>query len=472
MRKASQLTVAALILATTSAVPATAQQQQQMPPPSPEEIETLRKELSDRQAAEFSSPEEIEAVRRRQLEQDRAEAVTGYSNTTMRRPVSRTIDLIGDGKGTPYRPQGLTLWADIVTSVSFFDHQGEAWPIDNFGYDMNRISVNNEGCEGNEGLAKFEGQGNVLTVMPCKFWTATTLQVLLEGETRPLTFDVRSGSEEAEPLVDAAVAVKLQSDVSSPYGKTRVGELENSWVNPSARAIRIDPIDTRQDKSVTPILVAPGVTTDVSFMDGSNQSWPIEEIVFPPGVVAINGPCEDQTAGLKRLAGKDSSTFYMTSCSDHRATIGVRLKGRAGALSLMTVPAQPRVNQPDGTISVTVPGVSPVQVAHTVASASAPGRAGGSAYGAFNHDRYLDDFLMGTPPQGARRAHIFGGNGVEGWFFDGALYLRGSFEVVNPAFDANGSSSDGTFKVYKYGPPVSRILAMDLRGREFTLNIE
>lgn len=454
-----------------------------MIPPTPEQLETLRKETTDRQAEEYSAPEEVEKIRERELEQQRAKAVTGYTNDTQRRAGSRTIELIGDGKGTPYRPQRLELWSDTVTSMAFFDHLGEPWPVDSYGYDMRRVAVNNDGCngdmggaggQGSNGLARFEGTGNSLNLQPCEFWTTTTMQVLLKGETRPLLFDIHAGSKEKNPLIDAAVSVKLQSDVASPYGKTRVGELENNWVNPSARAIRIDPIDTRADKSVTPILVGPGVTTDVSFMDSSRQSWPIEEIVFPPGVVAINGACGEQSDGLKRIKGEDSSTFYMTSCSDHRATIGVKLKGRAGALSLMTVPAQPRVNQPDGTVSVTVPGVSPIKVTHTVASAAAPGQAtSGSGYGYFNHDRYLDDFLMGTPPQGSRRAYISGGDGVvEGWFFDGALYLRGPFEVVNPAFDANGSSSDGSFKVFKYGPPVSRILAMDLRGREFTLNIE
>ncbi len=43
---------------------------------------------------------------------------------------------------------------------------------------------------------------------------------------------------------------------------------------------------------------------------------------------------------------------------------------------------------------------------------------------------------------------------------------------MNPAYDAGGTSSDGSFKVYKYGPPVSRILAVDLRGREFVLNVQ
>lgn len=470
------LTFGLLFLACASSTAALAQQQKDVPPLTPEEIEALRKATNDRQAAQYATPEEIEAIRRKELDKDQAMGVTGYTNGTMRNLTSRTINIVGSGKGQPYPPQTLTLWSDTVSSVSFFDSTGEAWPVDSVSFDTRAMRVNNEGCEtkGNGGgAARFEGVGNVLTVMPCSFWTVSSMQILLNGETRPLLFDLRSGSTDETPDVDAAVTVNVSSDVDSPYGKSRAGVLANDWINPNARAIRIDPIDTKQDKTVTPIIIGPGVTTDVSFMDGTKQPWPIEEIVFPPGVVAINGPCAKESDGLQRLAGGDATTLYMTSCADHRATIGIKLKGRAGALSLMTVPAIAHTQQPDGTVSVTVPGVSPLEVKQTAVSASAPGGGSAAGYGAYNHDRFLDDFLAGSPPQGARRATITGGSGLaEGWYFNGALYLRGSFEIMNPAYDAGGSSSDGSFKVFKYEPPVSRILASDLRGREFVLNIQ
>lgn len=470
MAKRSALAVGLIMLCTSGAI---AQNSNRPPPLTPEEIEALRKETNSRQAAEFPSPEEIETIRQRELEQKRAMGVTGYTNDTVRTLTSRKIDIVTRGRSQPYLPQTVSLWADTVTSVSFFDNAGEAWPVEAVSFDTRSMRVNNEGCQGSEGGAsRLEGVGNVLTVMPCSFWTTSSMQVLLQGETRPLMFDLRSGSQDAKPIVDAAVTVSVQSDVTSPYGKTRVGEMANNWINPRARTIRIDPIDSRTDKTVTPILLGPGVTTDVSFMDGTKQQWPIEEVVFPPGIVAVNGPCGEMDSGLKRVSLSGSATFYITSCADHRATLGVKLKGRAGALSLLTVPAKQNQSQPDGTISVTVPGVSPVKTEVTAASAASPGGGGSAGYGLYNHDPYLDDFLAGAPPQGARRASISGGSGIaEGWYFDGALYVRGSFEIVNPAYDSGGSSSDGSFKVFKYDPPVSRILASDLRGREFVLNV-
>lgn len=445
-------------------------------PLSPEEIENLRREMSAQAAAQIQSPEEIEAARRRQLDQQRASSVAGYSNNTQRRTVTRSITVIGNGRSQPYDNQSLDLWDGVSTSVSFYDHRGEAWPVENVHFDRNAVSINNDGCGVQDrDQTSVTGMGNILTVRPCQFWTDSNMQVLLRGETRPLSFGLGSGSTLEDPLVDGAVTVAVQSDIRPDHGQTRIGTINNSWVLPNVRAMRIDPIDTRSDNRVNEIYVMNGVTTDISFMDGNKNPWPIEEIVYPPGIVAVNGPCVAQEAGLRAMNNNDSGTVYLTACMDARATVGIRLKGRAGAISLLTIPAREGVVQPDGTLTMTVTGVSPNAPAPTAVSATAPGRpSSASGYGiGFLHDRYLDDFLMATPPQGARRANIIGGDGTaEGWFFDGALYIRGGFTIVNPANDAQGSSGDGTVNVYKYGPPVSRILAQDLAGREFVMSID
>lgn len=442
-------------------------------PLSPQEIENLRREMSAQATAEITSPEEVEAARRKQLDAQRAKGVAGYSNNTKPRITTRSISLIGNGRSDPYDHQSLDLWEGITTSISFYDNRGQAWPVESVYFDKAAIAVNDEGCDRQK--QPIGGYGNILSVMPCGFWTTSNMQVLLQGETRPLSFSVQSGSTLEDPIVDGAITVAVQSDIKPGVGQSRVGALDNAWVVPAVRTMKIDPIDTRADQRVNEIFLMNGVTTDISFMDASKNPWPVEEIVFPPGIVAVNGPCVPQQAGLQAAGNNDSGTIYLTACLDARATIGVRLKGRAGAISLLTIPAQQHVKQPDGTLSVTVAGVSPVAPSPTSANAAAPGRpSSASGYGfGYTHDRYLDDFLMATPPQGARRANIFGGDGsAEGWFFDGALYIRGSFTVVNPANDAQGSSGDGTVNVYKYGPPVSRILAQDLSGREFVMNID
>lgn len=468
-------TVGVMVLSMVLSVGTAFAQSNEPAPLTPEQIAQIRELLADQALAEIPRPDEIEASRQLTLDQQQAANVTGYSNTTNRRAIKREVIIIGEGASTPYDPQNLSLWEGLPTSLSFFDHQGQAWPIDTISFDRRAVAVDNEGCDGGA-QSRMEGQGNVMTVMPCQFWTNSYMHVLLRDETRPISFSLLSGSREEKPIVDGAVTVAVQSDVSRPYGQTRVGKIDNAWVVPNVRTMNIDPIDTQADAQVNRLSVMNGVTTDVSFMDSNKTPWPVAEIVYPPGLIAVNGPCEQQEAGLKSIENNESATFYLTACMNTRSTIGVRLKGRAGAISLMAVPAQNGQSQPDGTLSITIPGSSPITPRATLASAAAPGSPrSSSGYGiGFTSDRYLDDFLMATPPQGSRRANIRGGEGVgvEGWFFNGALYLRGSFVIVNPAHDAQGQSGDGTVYVWKYGPPVSRVLARDLAGREFAMNID
>jgi hypothetical protein len=468
MIKTLLLTAAASIALTSSVI---AQEGNQNSNLTPEQIEEIRRTLAEQEAAEVSAPEEILNLRQRQLDAQAAQAVPGYTADSNIVMDTRRIVVASHGAAQPHDTQSLTLAEGAISSVAFFDNNGVPWPVQTVAYDRNRISVNNEGCADQGG--EFDSLGNVLVVRPCSFWTQTNMQVLLVGETRPIPFSVRSGSREDTIVADGLLTVAVNSNAPRPMGRDRLGQLDNSWVVPAARTMTIDPIDTVRDRAVNQVFVTPGVTTDIAFMDGNRNPWPIEEIAFAPGIVAVNGPCDPDEAGIKTTQPEEgTSTLYLTPCQSANATVAVRLQGRAGALSLMIVPARQGERQPDGTLSVTVPGVSPVTPALTAASAAVAGLPGGRGSSvAFNHDRYLNDFLMGTPPQGARRASITGGQGVEGWIFDGALYLRGSFQVINPAYDASARSSDGSLFVWKYGPPVSRILGSDLSGREVVLSI-
>lgn len=446
--------------------------QQESPPPlTPQQIEEIRALLNQQATAEVSTPEEIERLRQTLRDAEAAEAAPGYSNSSQVQLTARRVDVGAYGNAEPFQVQSLTLADGMVSSLAFYDNNGVAWPVESVAYDRERISVNNDGCAAGSGQPLRE-MGNVLIVSPCSFWVNANMQVLLRGETRPIPFTVNAGSRDERIVADGIVTVAVQSDAPRPLGRDRNGQIANTWAEPASRAIRIDPIEV-QNGGVNPIVVAPGITTDISFMDGSRTPWPVAEVSYAPGVVAVNGPCEPEEAGLKQVQlDDDVSTIYVTACQAARATIAVRLEGRAGAISLLAVPARERTRQPDGTLSVTVPGVSPITPQITAAGAGVPGRPGATG-GSFTHDRYLDDFLFGTPPQGARRASVSGAGdfGAEAWIFNGALYVRGAFRVINPAYDAGSQTSDGTVFVWKYGPPVGRILANDLSGRELVLNI-
>lgn len=442
---------------------------QEAEPLSPDEIAEVRRQIAAQQAAEVDDPSDIETLRQRELDAAAARAAPGYGNAARFSMQTRRVNVISDGRAEPHRTLDLDLAEGIITSVAFYDFQGQPWPVQSVAFDRQRLSVNNDGCEGGTGEA-LDGLGNIIVVTPCDFWTATNMQVVLLGETRPIPFAVTSGTREENIPVDGLLTVAVQSEAPRPFGRDRLGNLDTSWVQPTSRTMTIDPIDYATGNTY-PVYVAPGVTTDVAFMDPARNPWPIEEVAFAPGIVAVNGPCDEESGGVRTLDLGEATTMYLTPCQNTTATVAVKMQGRAGAMSLVVTPARFGVVQPDGTLSIVVPGVSPFVPAPTVASAAAPGQPSYRSDSGFTPDRFLDDFLFGTPPQGSTRAVVSGATGVEGWVFDGALYLRGPLNIVNPAFDASAQSSQGTLRVFKYGPPVSRILATDLSGREFVLNV-
>lgn len=446
---------------------------------TPEEITTLRELVVQQQINETNTPDEIEAVRRSRLEAERAQQAVGIENDTNRVLENRAISINSQDRITPYPILPLSLWLGTTTSLSFFDEKGLPWPVQSFGFDRSMLSVNDSGCAGGaqnvgaqgDGASSVQGVRNILNVTPCNFWTTASVQVVLSGETKPIVFDIRAGSEAQEAIVDANVAVSVNSSIDRPMGRTVAGDVDLGWIEPLARTMTIDPIDTTSDRRANSITLARDVTTDISFMDGNRAQWPIQEVVYTRGIVAVNGECAPDIGGLEVYEPTDdASTFWATLCQPTRATIGVKLKGRAGAISLLVLAGNGPNRQPDGTLTIRVNGTSPLsgpQSAGEAAMAAAP-----QTIEAFDPDRSLDDFLAGAPLEGSTPANVAGGgNSVQGWFYKDALYLRGPFFVVNPAFDATAQSFDGTMRVYRFNPPVSRLLVSSASGSEAVLNI-
>lgn len=459
-----------LTLLTMLAVsPTIAMAQNNAAPSTPEEVEAMRRAVAAMQAAEVPDADDIQALRQRELDAEAARSAPGYANTAQFQMQTRRVDIISDGRGAPHRTQELTLAQGIISSIAFYDNVGQPWPVQSVAFDRQRIAVNNDGCEGGSGQP-MEGLGNVIVVAPCAFWTTTNMQILLDGETRPIPFAVSSGTREESIPVDGLLTVSLQSDAPRPFGRDRLGNLDTSWVQPRSRTITIDPIDYTSGGVYT-IFITPGVTTDIAFMDSARNPWPVAEVAYAPGIVAVNDACDKENGGVRTVDMGGATSIYLTPCQSATATLAVRMEGRAGAMSFTIRPARFGQVQPDGTLSIVVPGSSPARQALTTANAAAPGTASHRNTTGFNHDAFLDDFLFGTPPQGSVRAAISGTTQVEGWTFNGALYIRGPINVINPAFDASAQSRDGTLQVYKYGPPVGRILASDRQGREFVISI-
>lgn len=473
-----RICLTALLALTLTSTNAIAQQNVGADQLTPEEIERLREIVVQQQINEINTPEEIEAVRRALLAAERAQSAVGIGNTTDRVLENRSVSITSDDLISPYPILPLLLWQGTTTSISFFDNNGHPWPVQSFGFDRNTLSINDSGCAGGPGAAaqqdgaqSMQGVRNIMNITPCSFWTTSSVQVVLTGETKPIVFDISSGSTADEVFVDANVAISVNSSIDRPFGRTVSGDVDLGWIEPQARTMTIDPIDTTTDRTANAITLARDVTTDISFMDAQRTQWPIQEVVYTRGIVAINGECAPEIGGLEVYQpSDDASTFWATLCQPTRATIGVKLRGRAGAISLLVLDANGPNRQPDGTLTIRVNGTSPLtgpQTAGEAAQASAPPSAQ-----VFRPDARLDDFLAGAPLEGSIPAKVAGGGtAVQGWFYNDALYVRGPFYVVNPAFDATASSMDGTLRVYRFNPPVQRLLVSTENGSEAVLSI-
>lgn len=453
------------------AMPAVAQNQGEQL--TPEELATLRQMAVQAQVEQTNTPDEVEQVRIPTLEEERARDTIGYRNTTERVLRQRQETIISGGATDPYPVLPMTLWQGNTSSVAFFDHRGEPWPVQSVSHERQLVSLNDGGCGGSGGgdSEMLQGADNIITFTPCSFWTTTSAQVVLRGETKPIVFDLRSGSEEERVFVDSNLTVALQSTTGRPFGRTHSGDVDLSWIQPSARELRIDPIDTNRDRTANAIVLARDVTTDISFMDASRTPWPISEVVYTKGIVAINGDCAQEIGGLGTyVPDEDVSTFWATLCQPTRATIGVKLQGRAGAISLLALNATGPSRQPDGTLSIVVNGSSPISGPQSAGEAAVAGPPRTAA--SFVPDAALDDFLSGAPLEGSRRVTINGGgDAIQGWIYNNALYVRGSFFVVHPAYDGTARSSDGTLRVWKFVNPPRRLLVQNAQGVEGVISV-
>jgi len=417
-------------------------------------------------------PQMLAATQRdRALDQTRSSSLPGYSHQSTRQLTQRALSFSATGN-TPYRPQAIQTGVGDVTAVSFYDSAGSPWTAERFLFDPTKISVNGDGCQ--SGLAaQTATKSNVVYIRPCGFWTASTLQVHLKGNNRPIPLDVRAGSREHQPIVDGAVTANV-SGYMVDDAPTDTQNKSNDWISAKSRFISVDPVAA--DRGAThDLIVPPGFTTNVSFVDGASQAWPIDEVAYPAGKIAINSDCEAQRSaegGVRIFTPtSDRATIYVSSCIADMSNLNVKLRGRAAPLALIVRNATPSAPVADSTLTVEIPGVSPLQPEISAASIVVASDITSQDRG-FSPDPYLDDFLDGAPLPGSRRVVVSGSRDVNAWIYNGALYVRGSIAVINPAHDAHAATSDGTMHIWKYSPPINRILAQDANGSERNVSFD
>lgn len=404
--------------------------------------------------------ERLKTLNDRALDTQREQLRTGYSNTTAPKLQMRNARV--RPRGVQVGPEALALGQGVITSVSFVDKEFNPLPILSVVHDPNLFSVNGQGCtEGQRSSGGGDGS-NTLNVFPCQFWARGTINVTVKGAPRPIIFAANAGSNEVEPTVDAQVTVEVDDGSSSAFP------------DHASRRLTINPVD-RTSSGVTPIYPGMGVITDVSFIDSAGNPWPIQEVVFQPSFVSVGGSaCADEGQQGGSSSAGTGNVLYLSLCRDRSSNISVKLQDAPAALGLLLV--APSTDQSsmrrDVTLSVTVPGRSPSAVQNAKAPASALPENNVDRTG-FQPDRFLTDFVNGTPPRGARFVQMLGAPNIEGYIYNGQLYVRGRYRPINPTADASASSSGGGLNVWRYNQPVNSLIVSDAQtGQEYSLTAD
>jgi hypothetical protein len=433
---------------------------------SSQDLNLSTEDLQSFLAANQGVPPEELARRLKTLNDDvlnaqRDQSKPGYSHSAQPELLMRTVRVRSNMALAA--PQPLTLGQGVITAVNFVDEEFRPLAVESEVHDPGLFSVNGDGCQG-AGRPNQQGQisTNTLNIFPCRFWANGTINVRVTGAAQPIVFAASSGSDEAEPKVDAMVNVTVSDGAS------------NAFPEFASRRLTINPVD-RKTGGVTPVYPAIGVITDVAFIDGAGNPWPVESVVYQSSLVSVGGSvCAPEGQNGSTTVEGTGNIIYMSLCRDRSSNMSVKLQGAPAALGLLLV--SPGTDQaamkPDATLTVTVPGRSPTAVANATAASSALSGGNVDRTG-FQPDRFLTDFVNGTPPRGARFVQMLGAPNIEGYIYNGQLYVRGRYRPVNPSADASATSSSGGVNVWRYNKPVNSLIVADAQnGQEFSLTAD
>lgn len=396
------------------------------------------------------------------LNTQRDQSKPGYSFSARPELVMRTVRVRSNAALAS--PEPLVLGQGVITAVNFVDDDFRPLAVESEVHDPGLFSVNGDGCQGGSNRPN-QANGNsvnTLNIFPCQFWANGTINVRVAGAAQPIVFSASAGSDEAAPKVDAMVNVTVSDGTS------------NTFPEFASRRLTINPVD-RATGGVTPVYPSVGVITDVSFIDASGNPWPVETVVYQSSLVSVGGSvCAPEGQNGSATAEGSGNVLYMSLCRDRSSNMSVKLQGAPAALGLLLVSpgTDQSATKPDATLTVTIPGRSPSAVANATAASSALAGNNVDRTG-FQPDRFLTDFVNGTPPRGARFVQMLGAPNIEGYIYNGQLYVRGRYRPVNPTADASASSSSGGVNVWRYNKPVTGLIVADAQsGQEFSLTAD
>jgi intracellular multiplication protein IcmK len=239
------------------------------------------------------------------------------------------------------------------------------------------------------------------------------------------------------------------------------------------------PVGQRREIQVTPspntapypLVLWKGMVTAITFLDRTGNPWPVLRISRDPGAFALNGEgCASGGGQAEVQAGEGDrvTTITVMPCAYWSwGNIVVSLDGMTAPIIFQVSSGAKDGYAPpvDMGITARLPGTSPLKPQRPAGYAAAPDDAAG-----FRPDAAMSEFLNGVPPKAARQARVVGGADAAAWIYGGALYLRGSFTVVNPVHQARAAY--GELQVWRFDQPVSRILVKDRDGAERIVSLD
>ena len=305
--------------------------------------------------------------------------------------------------------------------------------------------------------------------------------------TRPATAEEilamrqRLANEAGSAILSPGEAKSVRDKVIDAQGINAYGGKDGIPVpKPKPRIITLDANNVSADEPPQ-INLALGVVSPVSVIDSRGRPWPIATTVYDPRVFAQDGAgCETQTVqNVSPLSGEDRpNTISLMPCRYHSyGNIILKLEGYPLPLVIMLKSGDdnPHVDMP---VTLQVKGKSPFEPTQTgsIGTIGAQGQSTApsmrnavSGAGGTTSDQILYAFANGTTPRGATRLSVKGGS-VEAWLFQGFMYVRGRFALVNPSTVASAEGMNG-FSVWKL-KPTARILVMSDTGEEHSVTID
>ena len=269
---------------------------------------------------------------------------------------------------------------------------------------------------------------------------------------------------------------RRQTDAQSAAQRPFLGQPPQT----KGRVVGYPPVN--EADGVPQITIAAGIVTPVTVTDTSGQRWPIVRWDYDTRVLSVDGSaCGQGGGGLAGAAPLTENTRpHIISIMPCRyevfANLVLYLEQKTTPVVLLVRSGDyDRVDLP---VRIAVDGRSPWRDPNTPAPVARGDpeprrdrpRTPQPQEDRSPPDRLFGDLLTGSTRQGVVQLRNDGD--ARTYAANGRLYLVCRCHVLNPAYDASGTTRDGDVRIFRFNEPTGRVLVTDGGGVERPINIE